>query len=111
MQHTEDVAIHNEIFRYRDLYSAQIAICVFIAYSPLVREKRRNVIALAAAEVLLAVSIVRVDDFIEDMYLRRYIELNTYKLERVLKSHDGPRVDRQLAQQIVEKYRDRYADR
>jgi len=102
-----NAVIHNEIFRYRDLYSAQIAICIFIACSPLLREHRRKAIALAAAGMLLAVSIVRVDDFIQDMYLRRYVELNTYKLERVLKSHDGPRVDRQLAQQIVEKYRDK----
>lgn len=99
--------IHNEIYRYRDLYSAQIAICVFIACSPLLREQRRRAFALAAAGVLLAVSIVRVDDFIQDMYLRRYVELNTYKFARLLKTHDGPRVDRQLAQQIVEKYHDR----
>ena len=102
-----NAVIHNEIYRYRDLYSAQIAICIFIACSPLLREQRRRAIALAAAGVLLAVSIVRVEDFIQDMYLKRYVELNTYKLQRVLESHDGPRVDRQLAQQIVEKYRDR----
>ena len=102
-----NAVIHNAIFRYRDLYSAQIAISIFIACSPLLREQRRKVIALAAAGVVLAVSIVRVDDFIQDMYLKRYIELNVYKFERLLKTHDGPRLDRQLVQQIVEKYRDR----
>jgi hypothetical protein len=103
-----NAVIHNEIFRYRDLYTAQIAICIFIACSAtLVSEQRRKAVALAMAGVLLAVSIVRVDDFIQDMYLRRYVELNTYKLERLLQSHDGPNLDRQLAQQIVERYQDK----
>ena len=102
-----NAVIHHSIYRYRDLYSAQIAICIFIACSPLLREQRRKAIALAAAGVVLAVSIVRVDDFIQDMYLQRYTELNVYKFERLLKTHDGPRLDRQLVQQIVENYRDR----
>lgn len=102
-----NAVIHNEIFRYRDLYCAQIAICIFIACSPLLLEQRRRAMVLAAAAVLLAISIVRVEDFTEDMSLRRYQELNTYHFERVLASHDGPRVDRQLVQQIIEKYKDK----
>jgi len=102
-----NAVIHNAIYRYRDLYSAQIAICIFVACSVLLREQRRKAMALAAAGVVLAVSIVRVDDFIQDMYLRRYIELNTYKFQRLLETHDAPNLDRQLLQQVVEKYKDR----
>jgi hypothetical protein len=102
-----NAVIHNEIFRYRDLYIAQIAICIFVASSPLLREHRQKAIALVAAGIILAVSVVRVEDFIQDKYLGRYIELNTYKMARLLKSHDAPNLDTQLVQQIVEKYRDR----
>lgn len=105
-----NAVIHNEIFRYRDLYTAQIAICIFIACSATLAREQRRKAALAAAGVLLAVSIVRVDDFIQDMYLRRYVELNTYKLDRLLQSHDGPNLDRQLAHQIVEKYQDKFVE-
>jgi hypothetical protein len=98
--------IHNAIFRYRDLYAAQIAICVLIACSPLLEEPRRRAIALAAACVLLFVSEIRVGNYVQSNYLARYNELNGHNLEDVLQTFHGRRVDRQIAQRLVQAYRD-----
>jgi hypothetical protein len=102
-----NAVIHNAIFRYRDLYVAQIAMCIFIACSPLLEQPRRRAIALAAACLLLVVSVIRVDDYVQGNYLLRYNELNGHHLERVLKTFHGRRVDPELARQLVAKYRDR----
>jgi hypothetical protein len=102
-----NAVIHNAIFRYRDLYTAQIATCVFIACSPLLDEPRRRATALAAAWALLIVSVIRVNSYVEDNYLARYNDLNGHNLERVLQTFHGRRVDPHLAQQLLQKYRDR----
>jgi hypothetical protein len=103
-----NAVIHNAIFRYRDLYIAQLAVCVFIACSPvLLNDQRRRKIVLAAASLLLIVSVVRVDNYVRGQYLWRYNELNHHSLAGVLSTFHGRRVDPKLAQEIVEKYRDR----
>jgi hypothetical protein len=103
-----NAAIHNAIFRYRDLYIAQIAVCVFIACNPLLLGgSRRRAIALATACVLLLVSVVRVSNYVMAQYLWRYNELNHHGLALTLNTFHGKRVDRKLAQLIVKKYRDR----
>lgn len=102
-----NAGIHNAIFRYRDLYVAQIAMCLFIACSPILDEPRRRVVALAAACLLLIVSAIRVDNYVQSNYLARYNDLNGHNLERVLQTYHGRRVDPKLAQQILERYRDK----
>jgi hypothetical protein len=99
--------VHNAIFRYRILYTSQIAICLLIACSPSVREARRKTIAVAAACLLLAINTVRVDNYVQKEYLVRYNYLNHYKLAITLQSFAGRRIDPVLARQIEEKYRDR----
>ena len=99
--------IHNAIFRYRDLYIAQIAICLLIACSPRLNEPRRRALALAAAFLLLMVSVVRVDNTLRTQWMSRYIEFNDHNLADTLQSFHGRRVDPKLAQQILERYRDR----
>jgi hypothetical protein len=102
-----NAGIHNAIFRYRDLYAGQIAMCVLIACSPLLNEPRRRAIALAAACLLLIVSVVRVDNYVRSQYIWRYNDLNRHNLAGVLQTFHGRRVDPKLAQKILEKYRDR----
>jgi hypothetical protein len=102
-----NAAIHNAIFRYRDLYTAQIAVSVLVACSAALSEPRRRRIAFAAAFVVLLVSVTRVENFIQANYVARYIELNRYSLARDLQSFHGKRVDRHIAQQLVDGYRDR----
>jgi hypothetical protein len=103
-----NAVIHNAIFRYRDLYVAQIAMCILIACSPLLLDNpRRRKLALAAASLVLIVSVVRVEDYVIDQYLWRYNELNHHSLTEVLNTFHGKRVDPKLAQEIVQKYRDR----
>jgi hypothetical protein len=102
-----NAGIHNAIFRYRDLYSAQIAMCAFIACSPLLDEPRRKAIALAAACLLLIVSVIRVDNYVQGNYIWRYNELNGHNLVEVLGTFHGRRVDPNLAQQLLDAYRDR----
>lgn len=96
--------LHNEVFRYRVLYTAQIAVCVFLASSPLLKDARRKALAATAASLLLLASTVRVDNFVQSEYLTRYNEMHQYKLEHVMHSYPGKRIDPALAQQLVEKY-------
>jgi hypothetical protein len=101
-----NAGIHNAIFRYRILYTAQIAICLFVACGPSLHDVRRRTAAVAAACLLLIVSTVRVDNYVQSEYLVRYNDLNHYKLERVMQSFTGRSIDPKLAKEIVEKYRD-----
>lgn len=102
-----NACIHNAIFRYRDLYVAQIATCIFIACSPLLSKHWRRAIALSAACLLLIVSVARVENYVHLNFLTRYNDLNGHNLERTLQTFHGKRVDPKLVQQILERYRDR----
>jgi hypothetical protein len=98
--------VHHLIFRYRILYTSQIAICLLIACAPSLRDIRRRTAAVAAACLLLTVNTVRVDNYVQSEYLIRYNDLNHYKLAHTLQSFPGRRIDPVLAKQIVGKYRD-----
>jgi hypothetical protein len=102
-----NACLHNEVFRYRVLYTAQIAICVFIACSPRLNDSRTKALAVGAASVLLLASTVRVDNYVQNEYMIRYKEMQLYHLEHVMKSFPGKRIDPQLARQLVWSYQDR----
>jgi hypothetical protein len=102
-----NAGIHTTIFRYRILYTAQIAICLFVACGPSLHNFRRRTAAAVAASVLLIVNTVRVDNYVQSEYLSRYNDLNHHNLAIVLNTFAGRKTDPKLAQQIVEKYRDR----
>ena len=57
-----NAAIHFQIFRFRSLYLAQIAFCLFIGASSVLDPGTRRRMTIAMASVLLLVSLVRVDD-------------------------------------------------
>jgi hypothetical protein len=101
-----NAAIHFEVFKFRVLYTAQIAICLFIACSPLLHDVRRKTAAVAAACLLLVVSTVRVDQYVQSEYLTRYNELNRYNLANVMQSYAGKTVKPEIFKQIIEKYQD-----
>jgi hypothetical protein len=101
-----NAAIHSTIFRYRVLYTAQIAICLFFACAPALSDIRRKRAAIAAVFVLLIINTVRVDNYVQQEYLARYNDLNRDKLAIVLHTFAGKRVDPELARQLVQKYRD-----
>jgi hypothetical protein len=101
-----NAGIHSTIFRYRVLYTAQIAICLFFACAPALHEIRRKRAAIAAVFVLLFINTARVDKYVQQEYLVRYNDLNRDKLAIVLHSFAGRRVDPELARQLVQKYRD-----
>jgi hypothetical protein len=101
-----NAAIHSTIFRYRVLYTAQIAICIFFACAPALTDMRRKRAAIAAVFVLLIINTVRVDNYVQQEYLVRYNDLNRDKLAIVLHTFAGKQVDPELARQLVQKYRD-----
>lgn len=102
-----NAGIHSTIFRYRILYIAQIAICLFVACGPSLHDLRRRTAAVVAASVLLIVNTVRVDNYVQSEYLLRYNDLNHHNLAIVLNTFAGTKTDPELAKQIVERYRDR----
>ncbi len=98
-----NAAVHFQIYRYRSLYLAQIAFCLFLAAGPVVEAGKRRSAAIAIATVLLMVSLVQVDDYIQDQYYWRRTELQMRKLEISLKRYPG-RIDPKIAKLVLEYY-------
>ena len=82
-----NAAIHFQIFRYRTLYLAQIAFCLFLSASRVLEPRTRRQMTIAMASVLLLVSLISVDDYIFGNYLWRTSELYDRKLEVTMKTY------------------------
>lgn len=99
--------LHNEVFRYRVLYVAQIAVCLLIASSRNLLDEKRKTLAIGAAALMLLASVVRVDNYVQHEYLVRYQELHRYHLDNVMRSYPGKRIDPEIAREVLAKYGDR----
>lgn len=98
-----NAAVHFQIYRYRSLYLAQIAFCLFLAAGPVVEAGRRRSAAMAIAAALLMVSLVQVDDYIQEQYYWRRTELQMRRLEISIKTYPG-RIDPKIAKLVLEYY-------
>lgn len=98
--------LHNEVFRYRVLYVAQIAVCLLLASSRNLLDESRKTLAVAAGGLLLLASVVRVDNYVQHEYLVRYQELHRYQLQNVMHSYPGKRIDPEIAREVLAKYGD-----
>ena len=99
-----NAALHFQIFRYRTLYLAQIAFCLFLSSSRVLKAQTRRQMAIAMASVLLLVSLVSVDDYIFGNYLWRTSELYDGKLEITMKTYPG-RIDPEMAKRVLDYYK------
>ena len=99
-----NAALHFQIFRYRTLYLAQIAFCLFLSASRVLEAGTRRQFAIAMASVLLLVSLVSVDDYIFGNYLWRTSELYDRKLEITMKTYPG-RIDPEMAKRVLDYYK------
>ncbi|MCL5994590.1 MAG: hypothetical protein M1546_00855 [Chloroflexi bacterium] len=97
-----NAVIHFSIFRYRVLYLAQIAICLFIAFSPRISTQRVVLIKLLAG-VLLIYSAFWATRTLSWVALQRYDAL--YHLHGMVTTGNyPPALDRQVVDQIVNRY-------
>jgi hypothetical protein len=99
-----NAAIHFQIFRFRTLYVAQIAFCVFLGSSRVVEPGTRRQLTIATASVVLLLSLVSVDNYILANYVSRNAELYDRKLETTMKAYPG-RIDPEIAQRVLSYYK------
>ena len=99
-----NAAIHYQIYRHRALYITQIAFCLFVAAGPVIEARTRRWVTFAIASVvLLLVSLVQVDSYIQAQYVWRYKELQIRSLEEALKVYPG-RIDPEVARRVLQRY-------
>ena len=99
-----NAAIHYQIYRHRALYITQIAFCLFVAAGPVIEAGTRRWATFAIASVvLLLVSLVQVDSYIQAQYVWRYKELQIRSLEEALKVYPG-RIDPEVARRVLQRY-------
>jgi hypothetical protein len=98
-----NAAIHFEIFRYRSLYLAQIAFCLFLGAGRALETEARRQVTIALASVLLLIGLLNVDEYILRNYLWRMSELHDRKLEVIMQAYPG-RIDPAIASRVLQHY-------
>jgi hypothetical protein len=99
-----NAAIHFQIFRFRTLYVAQIAFCVFLGASRVGGPEARRQMTIAMASVVLFLSLISVDNYVLANYVSRNAELYDRKLETTMKMYPG-RIDPDIAQRVLNYYK------
>jgi hypothetical protein len=98
--------IHTSVFRYRTQYLSQLAICIFVASSPLLLNStiNRKFVVNILAIALLLFNIIGVSRSLNSTLLFRYEMLNKYDLLPIIKAC-SPRIDNQIVMQVLKKYK------
>ena len=98
--------IHVQVFRYRTLYLGQIGFAIFLAGSPAFNEKPslRSLAAAFAAAVLFLWSMHIIGEDLTFQYLARLDLLRSPAFEKEILGSSA-RIDPNLIQQIISKYR------
>jgi hypothetical protein len=98
--------IHTSLFRYRTQYLSQLAICIFVASSPLLLNNNfnRKLIVKIIAISLLLFNIIWVSLYLNSTLLFYYDMLNKYDLLPVIQE-SSPRIDNKIVIRVLKKYK------
>ncbi len=97
--------LHYPIFRYRTHYISQLAICMFIASSPLLKNSiNRKIIVKVIAVVLLLFSILGVNRSLNSSILSRYEMLNKYNLTPIVQRYSAS-IDNRIVERVLQRYK------
>lgn len=117
-----NAAIYFVEFRYRGLYLAQIAVCLYLGASPRFRFRPGvssdapppviQIAAKALAGIVLVASILAVNQAVVTTLIQGHDEINRYSLTRVIKQFQTENqaaarvtIDPRIVQQVLDRYR------